>query len=84
MPISRKLEHIIHMVDFGFDIESELARQRHEALEYLRKESLDTYNRLHSIHEDIQFINSVRQFYRDLGIPILRESVTCFSPSHAY
>ncbi|KAI0067583.1 initiator tRNA phosphoribosyl transferase [Artomyces pyxidatus] len=34
-----------------------------EALAYLRKESLDLYNRLHSIEEDIAFVDQVREFY---------------------
>lgn len=42
------------------------------ALNHLRKESLDIYNRLHSIAEDIEFVKSVRAAYPHL--PILRES----------
>ena len=34
-----------------------------EALSYLRRESLDIYNRLHSIEEDVKFVNQVRQAY---------------------
>ncbi|KAF8150611.1 initiator tRNA phosphoribosyl transferase [Crassisporium funariophilum] len=39
------------------------------ALSYLRKESLDIYNRLHSVEEDIAFVEQVQQAYPD--IPIL-------------
>ena len=41
-----------------------------DALAYLRKESLDVYSRLHSIAEDIQFVEHVRNYYPNL--PILR------------
>ncbi|VDC05117.1 unnamed protein product [Peniophora sp. CBMAI 1063] len=34
-----------------------------EALAYLRRESLDIYNRLHSIGEDVAFVNQVRLAY---------------------
>jgi len=39
-------------------------------LSYLRRESADIYNRLHSIEEDIAFVNRVRKAYPE--IPILR------------
>lgn len=39
-------------------------------LEYLRKEGLDIYNRLHSIAEDISFVNQVVEAYS--AIPALR------------
>lgn len=42
------------------------------ALAILRKESLDIYNRLHSIQEDIGFVNYVHEFYPDF--PFLRMS----------
>lgn len=35
----------------------------HDALRYLRKESVDIYNRLHSIEEDIHFVQHVRAAY---------------------
>lgn len=41
------------------------------ALNELRKESLDVYNRLHSIEEDISFVNEVHKAYP--GFPILRK-----------
>jgi len=40
------------------------------ALSYLRRESADIYNRLHSIEEDVAFVNRVRKAYPE--IPILR------------
>ncbi|KAJ7032725.1 initiator tRNA phosphoribosyl transferase [Mycena alexandri] len=40
-----------------------------EALAFLRKESLDVFNRLHSINEDVAFVNQVHAVYSD--IPIL-------------
>lgn len=41
-------------------------------LSYLRKESLDIFNRLHSIEEDIAFVSQVRNAYPT--IPLLRLS----------
>ncbi|KAI0724161.1 tRNA A64-2'-O-ribosylphosphate transferase [Fomitopsis betulina] len=41
---------------------------RLSALHHLRKESLDIYNRLHSIAEDIEFVKSVRAAYPHLPI----------------
>ncbi|KAF5327747.1 hypothetical protein D9619_004843 [Psilocybe cf. subviscida] len=35
----------------------------HDTLTYLRKESLDIYNRLHSIEEDIVFVDQVQMTY---------------------
>ncbi|KAJ8697086.1 tRNA A64-2'-O-ribosylphosphate transferase, variant 2 [Pleurotus ostreatus] len=42
-----------------------------EALEYIRKESLDIYNRLHSIEEDIKFVHLVHEAYSEHDIPFL-------------
>ncbi|KAJ7725650.1 initiator tRNA phosphoribosyl transferase [Mycena maculata] len=42
---------------------------KREALAFLRKESLDLFNRLHSISEDVEFVNQVHDFYPN--IPIL-------------
>ena len=39
-------------------------------LAYLRKESLDIYNRLHSINEDVHFVQLVHETYPK--IPLLR------------
>lgn len=41
------------------------------ALSHLRKESLDLYNRIHSIFEDVAFVNEVRASYPQL--PVIRE-----------
>jgi hypothetical protein len=46
---------------------------KHNALATLRKESLDIYNRLHSIEEDITFVNSIQSHYSNF--PLLRECV---------
>ncbi|KAH6909259.1 initiator tRNA phosphoribosyl transferase [Coprinopsis sp. MPI-PUGE-AT-0042] len=44
-----------------------------DALAAIRKESLDVYNRLHSIEEDVQFVHQVRVAYPKLPIlPNLR------------
>ncbi|PPQ65271.1 hypothetical protein CVT26_000231 [Gymnopilus dilepis] len=44
-----------------------------DTLAYLRKESLDIFNRLHSIHEDVEFVNQVHATYPDAPIlPNLR------------
>lgn len=40
-----------------------------QALEAIRKESLDIYNRLHSIDEDSIFVNQIHQAYP--SIPLL-------------
>ncbi|KAJ7270121.1 tRNA A64-2'-O-ribosylphosphate transferase [Mycena haematopus] len=48
-----------------FDVQ----RENSEALAFLRKESLDLFNRLHSIAEDVLFVNQVHAAYPD--IPIL-------------
>jgi tRNA A64-2'-O-ribosylphosphate transferase len=42
-----------------------------EAREFLRKESLDIFNRLHSIDQDIKFIEQVYNKYS--GIPLVRQ-----------
>ncbi|KAF9494201.1 initiator tRNA phosphoribosyl transferase, partial [Pleurotus eryngii] len=42
-----------------------------EALGYIRKESLDIYNRLHSIEEDIKFVHLVHEAYSEHDIPFL-------------
>ncbi|KAF8905037.1 initiator tRNA phosphoribosyl transferase-domain-containing protein [Gymnopilus junonius] len=44
-----------------------------DALTYLRKESLDIFNRLHSVREDIQFVYQIHAAYPDTPIlPNLR------------
>ena len=42
-----------------------------DAIAHIRRESLDIYNRLHSIAEDVVFVNLVQSIYTDL--PLLRE-----------
>lgn len=44
------------------------------ALSYLRKESLDIFNRLHSIEEDVLFVKQAHEAYPDT--PILRSSIS--------
>ena len=44
------------------------------ALSYLRKESVDIYNRLHSIEEDVAFVTEVREAYSEA--PLLRSSIS--------
>ncbi|KAJ7188869.1 initiator tRNA phosphoribosyl transferase [Mycena filopes] len=44
-------------------------REKAETLAFLRKESLDVFNRLHSIDEDVLFVNQVHAAYPD--IPLL-------------
>ena len=53
-------------------IVDDLCRQTNQALSELRKESLDIYNRLHSIAEDVTFVNEIHEAYPRL--PILREN----------
>lgn len=45
----------------------------------LRKESLDIYNRLHSIQEDVSFVNTIHEAYPNL--PLIRQSSSSFSRS---
>ncbi|KAJ3996558.1 initiator tRNA phosphoribosyl transferase [Lentinula boryana] len=57
---------------------------RNEAFSHLRKESLDIYNRLKSIEEDIQFVNQVHDAYPDfLLLPNLRCGAWYTDPSLA-
>ena len=61
-------------MSFEFDLKQANA----EALAYVRKESLDIFNRLHSIAEDVHFVREVHQAYPEL--PILRECPLHASP----
>lgn len=54
------------------DIIHDLHCQTTQALSELRKESLDIYNRLHSIAEDVNFVNEIHEAYPNL--PILRKN----------
>ena len=47
------------------------APQAAQALAELRKESLDIYNRIHSIVEDVAFVDAIADQYKDL--PVVRE-----------
>lgn len=51
-----------------------------EAFDFLRKESLDVFNRLHSIAEDIKFVTDVCNAYPDL--PVMRKYVHPHSTDH--
>ncbi|OSC96513.1 initiator tRNA phosphoribosyl transferase [Trametes coccinea BRFM310] len=61
------------------------ARQANaEALAYVRKQSLDIYNRLHSIQEDVRFVLQVHQAYPSLPVlPNLRCGAWYVDPSIA-
>ncbi|TBU58239.1 initiator tRNA phosphoribosyl transferase [Dichomitus squalens] len=53
----------------GFDVKEANA----QALAYVRKESLDIFNRLHSVQEDVRFVGQVHDAYPELPIlPNLR------------
>ncbi|KAI0827991.1 initiator tRNA phosphoribosyl transferase [Trametes gibbosa] len=55
-----------------------------QALAYVRKESLDIYNRLHSIAEDVHFIQQVHEAYPEVPIlPNLRCGAWYVDPSIA-
>ncbi|KAL1938517.1 hypothetical protein VTO73DRAFT_11540 [Trametes versicolor] len=55
-----------------------------EALAYVRKESLDIYNRLHSIAEDVHFVQQVHEAYPDIPIlPNLRCGAWYVNPAIA-
>ncbi|KAI0753162.1 initiator tRNA phosphoribosyl transferase [Daedaleopsis nitida] len=49
-------------MDFQYDPK----RANAEALEYVRKELLDVFNRLHSILEDVRFVDQVHNAYPEL------------------
>lgn len=53
-------------MDFAFDVKEANA----QALAYVRKESLDIFNRIHSVQEDVGFVGKVHEAYPEL--PILR------------
>ena len=53
-------------MDFAFDVKEANA----QALAYVRKESLDIFNRIHSVQEDVGFVGRVHEAY--LELPILR------------
>ncbi|TFK84242.1 initiator tRNA phosphoribosyl transferase [Polyporus arcularius HHB13444] len=68
-------------MSFEFDIKQANA----EALAYVRKESLDIYNRLHSIGEDVHFVGEVHQAYLELPIlPNLRCGAWYLDPKIAF
>ena len=60
------------------DVEFDIRQASAEALAYVRKESLDIFNRLHSIEEDVRFVEQVHEAYPDL--PILRMSYLFMYP----
>ena len=53
-------------MDFAFDVKEANA----QALAYVRKESLDIFNRIHSVKEDVRFVGHTHEAYPEL--PILR------------
>lgn len=52
-------------------------QERVNVLAYLRRESLDLFNRLHSISEDVSFVNQVHELYPH--IPLLRTGFLAYS-----
>ncbi|KAI8978289.1 initiator tRNA phosphoribosyl transferase [Trametes punicea] len=55
------------------ELEFDARQANAQALAYVRKESLDIYNRLHSIQEDVQFVRQVHNAYPHLLVlPNLR------------
>ena len=42
-----------------------------DVLEHIRKENLDLYNRLHSIHHDAKLVDEVHKHL--LSLPLIRE-----------
>jgi len=51
------------------------------ALAHIRRESLDIYNRLHSIETDIAFVNEVRAAYPTFPLIRTRSLVAFVPPS---
>ena len=62
------------------EIEFDIRQANAEALAYVRKESLDIYNRLHSVQEDVRFVERIHETYPDL--PIIRTSLPCLALRH--
>ena len=60
------------VVSFIDDLDASMnyADYRAQALAEIRRESLDIFNRVHSIAEDVEFVRLVAKTYPDL--PILR------------
>lgn len=70
LPIHASLQRpLIYMED--------IRQANAQALAYVRKESLDIFNRLHSILEDVRFVERVCEAYP--GLPVIR---TYFRPCH--
>ncbi|TCD69514.1 hypothetical protein EIP91_007444 [Steccherinum ochraceum] len=69
----------------GFHTNSDVLRQSQtDALALIRKESLDIYNRVHSIAEDVGFVDHVCEAYPELPVvPNLRCGAWYVSPSTA-
>ena len=67
-------------MNFSFLRHSEENHDVAEALALLRKESLDIFNRLHSIAEDIKFVADVCNEYSYL--PVMRECSHLQPSSH--
>ena len=65
--------HIKILPHFPADILSamNLKNEMSRDLAFLRKESLDIYNRVHSVAEDIVFVNQIRDHYSD-NYPVVR------------
>ena len=65
--------------DFASFEENELSlrddrrRLEHFALESIRRESVDSYNRLHSIAEDASFVETIFRHYS--SFPVIREAI---------
>jgi hypothetical protein len=60
--------HVIRdLSSFSMSFKDEMAKD----LAFLRRESLDIYNRIHSIAEDVEFVNQVCKHYSDY--PVVRE-----------
>lgn len=54
---------------------SRIENEHKKIQEEIRKETLDAYNRLHSIHEDITFVQRVHETYPNL--PMIRRCYSC-------
>lgn len=55
-------------------IDRDTASSTRDALAHIRLETLDIYNRLHSIAEDVLLVNFIHENYPDL--PILRQFIS--------
>lgn len=56
------------MMIYGYNLPFDVRQANRDSVAVLRKEYLDIYNRLHSIKEDVSFVNHVYRCYPDFQL----------------